>query len=532
MKIPSLLITALVLAFTSCQPSGSPPASENTGKLRSPVELYGPLLEAVQMNRIFPDGKTFVDCVPKFPPAEVLKKYEQEKTKPGFDLKAFVEANFDPPKQHASGFKSDSTKTAAQHINALWDVLTRKPDEHTAGTLIPLPHPYIVPGGRFGEVYYWDSYFTMLGLQAAGKSDMIGNMLDNFAYLIDKIGFIPNGNRTYYLGRSQPPYFACMVGVLAEMNGDSVFQKYLPQLEKEYAFWMEGMDGLSTEKPTHRRVVLLTDGFVLNRYWDDHPGPRPESYREDVETAQRSGRPIEEMYRHLRAGAESGWDFSSRWLADGRTLETIRTTDILPVDLNALLYNLERTIAQTYQFAGNAEKAGFYTQRASRRLDAVQRFLWNKDAGTFLDYDFRKGEPTMIPSLAMVSPLFFKMATNEQAQSVSRYIRREFLKAGGVTSTPNNTGQQWDAPNGWAPLHWLTIQGMTNYGETQLADDIKKKWVDLNVNVYKRTGKMVEKYNVYDITLEAGGGEYPVQDGFGWTNGVLLRLMENWRTLD
>jgi hypothetical protein len=170
-------------------------------------------------------------------------------------------------------------------------------------------------------------------------------MLANFAHLIDTYGHIPNGNRTYYLSRSQPPFFAAMVARAADRDGESLYGKYLPQLLREHEFWMQGADRL-VPGTAHRRVVRLRDGTVLNRYWDDRAAPRDEAWREDIETARQSGRPAAEVYRNLRATAESGWDFSSRWLADGRTLSTIRTIDILPVDLNALLHEMERAVEQ------------------------------------------------------------------------------------------------------------------------------------------------------------------------------------------
>ena len=524
MKLHGILITTLLLIL-SCQPNKPAETLRELTGLQTPETLYGELLHDVQMARVFPDGKTFVDCVPKVSPEEITRLYKAQKTKDGFDLKSFVLEHFDLPVQHASGFVSDSGKSTEEHIASLWPVLTRTPDSRHPGTLIPLPYPYIVPGGRFGEIYYWDSYFTMLGLQVSGRADMIRNMVNNFAYLIDNLGFIPNGNRTYFLGRSQPPFFSLMVGVLAEMEGDSVFQAYLPQLEKEYAFWMEGTAGLTADKPANRRVVRLPDGAVLNRYWDDLPGPRPESYKEDVETAAKSGRPIEEVYKHLRAGAESGWDYSSRWFADGKSLETIRTTDVLPVDLNALLYHLEWTIAQTYLSNGQKDKADVWIEKAKRRVEAVQIYMWNEGAGFFMDYDFVKGEMTYIPSLAGIFPLFFRMATREEALRIAKNIEQDFLREGGVVTTLNLTGQQWDAPNGWAPLQWMTIKGLRDYGHNDLADSIRQRWTELNRKVYRNTGKMVEKYNVQDVSLEAGGGEYPVQDGFGWTNGVFLRLV-------
>ena len=480
----------------------------------------------MQLARLFPDGKTFVDCNPKSDAAEIVAAYEAEKQVEGFDLAAFVEKHFDLPKDYASGFTSDTSRSVQKHITLLWEVLTRKPEVSNGGSLIALPKSYIVPGGRFREVYYWDSYFTMLGLQVSGKGDMIENMVDNFAFLIDTIGFIPNGNRTYYKTRSQPPFFASMVQILAETKNKDAIQKYLPQLVKEYIFWMNQADQVSSDTPTRQHVVRLKDGAILNRYWDRGNTPRPESYREDVETAEASGRPLAEAYRDLRAGAASGWDYSSRWFADGQNISTIQTTSIIPVDLNALLYNLELTIARGYELNGDEENANIYDQRAGLRRNALIRYCWNEELGFFFDYNFKTDQLMPTVSVAGVYPLFFNMVDMQQAQKIASVIENQLLQAGGVVSTTNDTGQQWDAPNGWAPLQWVTIKGLRNYGMNELAQKITDRWVDLNVKVYSNTGKMVEKYNVMDMSLSAGGGEYPLQDGFGWSNGVLLKLME------
>ena len=195
----------------------------------------------------------------------------------------FVKQHFEIPGNKLS-FQIDSS-TINKHITTLWSVLKRPSDERISGTLIPLPNPYIVPGGRFREIYYWDSYFTMLGLEEDGEVETIQNMVDNFAFLINEYGFIPNGNRTYYLGRSQPPFFAMMVRTLADAKTKKVLSKYLPELEREYSFWMDGVTNLENEK-TYRRIVKMPDGEILNRYWDDNATPRPESYREDIKTAE------------------------------------------------------------------------------------------------------------------------------------------------------------------------------------------------------------------------------------------------------
>ncbi|UJH92258.1 hypothetical protein LZ575_06795 [Antarcticibacterium sp. 1MA-6-2] len=288
---------------------------ERKVQILPPEELYGELFYDVQSNEeLFPDSKTFVDVVPLYDVQEIRQRYAalENKTTP-FQLD-FLEEHFAIPSTQ-NNFQTDSA-SIQKHIAYLWDVLKRPADEAISGTLIPLPNPYIVPGGRFREIYYWDSYFSMLGLQEDGEYGTIENMVDNFSYLIKNYGFIPNGNRTYYLGRSQPPFYAKMVEVLAEIEGDDIYEKYLPYLEKEYQFWMDGAEELSEINSADKRVVRLPGGEILNRYWDNYATPRPESYREDVKTADKAlemfpGKSREEVYRNLRAGAESGWDFSS-----------------------------------------------------------------------------------------------------------------------------------------------------------------------------------------------------------------------------
>jgi alpha,alpha-trehalase len=314
-----------------------------------------------------------------------------------------------------------------------------------------------------------------------------------------------------------------MVNLLSEVQGKRVVLDYLPQLQKEYDFWMAGQERITPNQPAYRRVVRLADGVYLNRYFDDKQTPRPESYREDVNLA----RPVKDqqaLYRHIRAGAESGWDFSSRWFRDGKSLKTIHTTDFVPVDLNALLLNLEQTLAAAYALKGDQAQASAYRQRTRQRRDAIQRYCWSADRQFFFDYDFVERKQADVYSLAAVYPLFIPVATPAQAAAVARKLEQSFLKPGGLTTTLVRTGEQWDAPNGWAPLQWLAIQGLRNYKQTALADRVKKNWVTENLRVYKASGKMVEKYDVIS-TAAAKGGEYPNQDGFGWTNGVLLRLL-------
>jgi alpha,alpha-trehalase len=414
-----------------------------------------------------------------------------------------------------------------EHIRALWPLLTRPPDRPDAGSsLIPLPYAYVVPGGRFREVYYWDSYFTMLGLVESGRVETVRSMLDNFAHLVRRVGHVPNGNRTYYLSRSQPPFFAAMVGLYARAADSTGALRYLGALEAEHAFWMEGAARLAPGT-AHRRVVRLRDGSLLNRYWDDRPEPRPESYREDFRLAERlPAERREGLYRDLRAAAESGWDFSSRWMRDSSDLATLETTELAPVDLNSLLYHAERTIAALRAFrggAGDAAVARRFADAAAARRRALLAAAYDPAGGYFFDVRWRTGERvTARPTLAAAAPLYFGLATPEQGRAVAARLGRDFLRSGGFVTTLVASGQQWDAPNGWPPLQWLAAEGVRRYGRADLADSARARWLALNRRTYAATGKMTEKYDVVDPNRPAGGGEYPTQDGFGWTNGVAL----------
>jgi len=524
----------LLLPLILLQACTSPHTSKENIEIKPPEELYGQLFYDVQSNPdIFSDSKLFVDAVPQSDVNEIRANYEKLSPKTDAAIVKFIEKNFKLATV-GSTYKSDSL-TIKGHISNLWELLKRPADKKISGTLIPLPYPYIIPGGRFREIYYWDSYFTMLGLQVDNQIETIQNMVDNFSYLIDLYGFIPNGNRTYYLSRSQPPFYAMMIDILAESKSDSIYSKYLKSLEKEYAFWMDGSDKLNRNITSYRRVVMLPDGEVLNRYWDDMNTPRAESYREDINTAKEALEYIpeckqEEVFRNLRAAAESGWDFSSRWLTPGKenrfSLYTIHTTDILPVDLNSLIYNMEYTLSKSYERTGNIAKAKLYKTKYEARKKAIMKYCWNAEKGFFMDFDFKIHAQTDVFSIAGVFPLFFHIADKKQANQVANKIRDSFLKDGGVIATLNHTGQQWDAPNGWAPLQWIAIRGLKNYGHDALANTIKHRWLQLNRKVYESTYKMLEKYNVEDLNEKGGGGEYPNQDGFGWTNGVFQKLSQ------
>lgn len=482
----------------------------------SPADLYGPLLAKVQERAILPDGKTFVDALPKRPVADIMRDFA---ALPAGDaaLRAFIAANFDLPAQGTGA--SPAVLPLRAHIRALWKDLARAPEQAASGSALAVQHRHVVPGGRFREIYYWDSFFTMLGLVRDGELELANGIVDAMTDLIEAHGHVPNGTRTYYLGRSQPPLFHMMVELLGDERRD-VAARRLSAMKREHGWWMAGAGDLEPGSGG-ARVARLADGALLNRYWDPRDTPRDESWREDVATAAASGRPAGEVYRDLRAGAESGWDFSSRWL-DGDALSSIRTTAIAPVDLNAFLFGLESAIA-----AGDDGDADYYAGLAEARRGAMNRHLWNDEDGYFADFDVERDDLRASLTAAALAPLLVGVATQEQADRTTAAVRDHLLGPGGLHTTLARTGQQWDRPNGWAPLQWIAVAGLERYGHDALARNIARRWVDTVGTTFSRTGLLFEKYDVERAAV-GGGGEYATQTGFGWTNGVTADFIDRY----
>jgi alpha,alpha-trehalase len=524
----ALLIAARLVALPVAAPAvaATQPGSTPPEPYPDPPQLvFKDLFVAVQTQAIYQDGKAFADATATAAPDEILAQYHAARPDSPAALKRFVDARFLLPGQASSAPSPPAQVGIVAHIDALWDTLTRSTTTAARySSLLPLPQPYVVPGGRFREIYYWDSYFTMLGLDESGRHDLVADMVRDFAYLIDTYGHVPNGTRTYYLSRSQPPFFFAMVGLLSGDNPAIAFARYLPQLRREYAFWMQGASGLRRGS-AHRRAVAMPDGSILNRYWDDRDTPRDESYREDIELARASGRPAPQLFRDIRAAAESGWDFGSRWFADARTRATIDTTDIVPIDLNSLLFGLENAIRLGCQRQDDRACAAEFARRAAARRGAIDRYLWDASSGAYFDYRWTQRAPVTRVSAALLYPLFVGLASESQAGAVAKTAARQLLQPGGIVTTPLDTGQQWDAPNGWAPIQWIAISGLRQYGQNALAERIACRWM-INVDaLYRQSGKLVEKYDVMSVGRSGGGGEYPTQDGFGWTNGVMRKLI-------
>ncbi len=486
------------------------------------IKDFYDLFRAVQMAGIFDDQKTMADAIPKFPVTDIQSRYFGEKDLDDFDLEKFVYDNF---KFETSADKTDTGSPdhlpIKDHIEKLWIQLERSASE-SRGTLLELPKPYIVPGGRFTEFFYWDSYFIMLGLQARGKMEMMNNIVENCSYLIMTHGSVPNANRSYFLSRSQPPYFSLMLDLIYKStNDEKIYARYFQTLKKEYEFWMSGQEVLENGKAV-RRVLKTKLGDILNRYYDSENLPRPESYLIDFRDAERSQNP--EFYRNIRAACESGWDFSSRWFDDGAHIETVHTLDLAPVDLNCLLFHLEKTLAKSSKIVGEEDLAAKYQFLAEQRRSNIDKYFWDSDSQIYRDFDFVKNEKTRSEHIASLYPMFLAIPDAARGQEMRKVVEQKFLLPGGLVTTTQKSGQQWDFPNAWAPNQWIGYKAMKNYGYDDLAEQIKANWSKNVERVYNNTGKLMEKYNAEDMKSVAGGGEYPNQDGFGWTNGVYYAL--------
>ncbi|KAM6973025.1 trehalase [Aplochiton taeniatus] len=523
-------------------------------------ELYcdGEILRQVQTAKLFDDDKYFVDMKLRSNPEVVLSAFRNltnefpNATLPPSKLLEFVNRFFEepgtelepwsPPDWHDNPaflqkVADQSLHKWAEKLHILWKSLGRKirsdVEQHPElYSQIYTPHPVIVPGGRFRELYYWDSYWVINGLLLSEMTDTAAGMIQNFLYLVNRYGFIPNGGRIYYERRSQPPFLTLMVESYYQATQDKEFLRAaLPTLEREYLFWME-----------NRSVTVPVNGteHVLNRHHVQVGLPRPESYSDDVELAE--GLPEgakEKLWMELNAGAESGWDFSSRWYVGGGgqnsgTLRDVRTGQIVPSDLNALLCRNERTLASFHSILGASSKVVHYEQAAARRMKALEAVLWDPDRGAWFDYSLvtNSSHTAFYPS--NLAPLWAQC----YSQPTMSDKAVEYLKESGALQFPNGvptslkeSGQQWDYPNAWPPLQHMLIEGLSKLPSEdaqQAAFELAQKWIRTNHLAYDRYEAMFEKYDVNGDGKPGGGGEYEVQLGFGWTNGVALQLLDQY----
>eukprot|EP00928_Gymnodinium_smaydae_P048388 TRINITY_DN32344_c0_g1_i1.p1 TRINITY_DN32344_c0_g1~~TRINITY_DN32344_c0_g1_i1.p1 ORF type:complete len:708 (+),score=151.23 TRINITY_DN32344_c0_g1_i1:75-2126(+) len=538
--------------------------SEMSGAVARAARVYceGPLLDAVQKARIFSDSKTFVDMPLKEDPEVVLEAFavlpKEDQEEPE-KLRAFVDKWFEeagsdtlewtppdcieePPR--LMGIGDPELRSWGLQINKLWSTLgrTQSPDvkqNPQRHSFIPRTFPMVVPGGRFREMYYWDTYWIVRGLLICEMKDTARGLVQSMLDTVQELGFFPNGGRIYYLDRSQPPMLTAMVRAIHEAEPDETWlSKALPVLEKEYRFWMDPKGGRLVQLPRFRG-----ERQFLNIYRSVRNSPRPESYVEDTETireAENLGRPAAEVYQALCSGAESGWDYSTRWLEDatGRVplgtanLGTIDTCHVIPADLNSILYDVELTLANFHEelHGEKSSEAESYRKAAELRAATMASWLWSGDA--YRDYRLDCSAHSAVVAVSdWAVPLWAGLHGpdgNCAANMVASLKRSGVLRlCGCATTAVDSCGRtQWDAPNAWPPMMLMLIEGLDRVPEASaLADCLSDTWLRSNFIAWQRTGCMHEKYDVFEPGRFGAGGEYEPQVGFGWTNGVVLALL-------
>jgi len=440
-----------------------------------------------------------------------------------------------------------------------------KPKDLPAPGLLYLPNPYVVPGGRFNEMYGWDSYFIVLGLLRSGRSEMARGMVDNFLFEVEHYGTVLNANRTYYLTRSQPPFLTSMIRAVCEENDcfhDS--ETALPWLDDAYELACK-----YHETWTHPHHLAGNTG--LARYYDLDGGPVPEladdsryfydviewllanpdkdpgylvgnssngspanhSTHPELDCDPKTGsmreaacvkghRLTSDFYLGDRAMRESGFDSCFRF---GPFCGS--THHYAPVCLNSLLFRYEQDMAQFADILGRRDEAEQWNTRADQRADAVHRYLWRREDGIFHDYDFMKGRPSRYAYLSAYYPLWAGVATQEQAEHMRKKLHL-FERSGGLSMSTTASGMQWDEPYGWAPSHLMVVEGLLRYGYDEDAMRIARTFVETIDSNFAVDETVREKYDVIrgdaEVHVTAGYKENVI--GFGWTNGVYLKMRE------
>ena len=403
--------------------------------------------------------------------------------------------------------------------------------------LLFLPGRYVVPGGRFNEMYGWDSYFMALGLLRQGRVPLARAIADQCLYEVQHYGTVLTANRTYYLSRSHPPLLGRLVLAVYRATGDLTWlKKSLPLLEKFYFYWTV---------PPH-----LVPGVNLSRYYDFAQGPAPEVERGELDEWGRNH--YERLRLHLlsngnelrcrdefldpvthelkpqayhsdRTMRESGFDVSGRF-----GFANLEVLDILPVCLNTLLWRLEQDIARVRSFLDATATIEVWRERADQRAASINERFWDEEGGMYFDYDLQASNKREYPFATVFWPLWAGLATKEQASRVASHLP-DFEAEGGLLSSLTNTGCQWDKPFGWAPLNYMAVMGLDRYGFQTEARRIARRFVTLVAAEFRRTGKLFEKYDVIACTSDVSGKiqyGYPSNEpGFGWTNACVMELL-------
>ena len=514
------------------------------------------------MARIFPDSKTFVDLKmihdekttlrnfrrflntnQQKPNKTQTKKFVSENFQKHSEFENWVPPDFTPSPEILSHITDNEIRNFTTNLVKIWPQLARKvrPEVLKSSqlyTIIPVKNGFIVPGGRFREFYYWDTYWIVEGLLLCEMYTTVRGILDNFVFMVKKYGFVPNGSRIYYLNRSQPPLQTLMVAsYITATNDIQWLNQNIKFLDLELHFFLKN-------RLTH--VVKNGTKYHLAHYVSHFGTPRPESYFEDMTTA--SSLPNHEkrtiLFESLNSAAESGWDFSSRWIVDqyggtNANLADIHTSRIIPVDLNAFLCQAFLKLGKLYSLLGNEERSGYWMEKGDDWRKNIEAVFYHKEDGIWYDWDNVLGKPRRLFYLSNFVPLWAGVYNLDKAEEVGHKAAGYLVTQGvldfdgGLPTSLTPSGEQWDYPNAWPPLQAMVIFGLDQSRDPKaqkIAEALAQKWLHSNLECFYQTQKMFEKYDVQHFGESGNGGEYTFQSGFGWTNGVLFQLINRYYT--
>ncbi|AFN82603.1 alpha-alpha-trehalase precursor [Encephalitozoon romaleae SJ-2008] len=525
---------------------------------KPPEEINALIIEMLKENRGFTGEQDFWRFVSEhsfIPEAELIFAKDDEdllqdipSEEPGYiaELDKILVNSGPLCQDHTYNQKLENLLRVARQLNSEWKniyVKQRDLDEGNHTTMIKVENPFIIPGDRFKEAYYWDSYWVIEGLVRNGMQKVAKGMVENFISLIENIGFIPNGLRKYYLNRSQPPYFPQMLFTLYRHlpweEIEDVIKRGLNAAVVEHEFFMrEKSENVVKDGKTH----------ILNVYKVRDTTPRAESYSEDRMTTEENKareekyrRRSEEIYSELKAGAESGWDFSTRWLGLHGQLDSIRTSRRIPADLNAMMYANECIISKLYEIVEGKDSRNSqdFKRKSEERIDAINSVLWCDREGVWNDYDIDTKEHTSSGFYASnIMPMCYGIKPPEGKDVtvyniLNMFVEDMFGHPGGmpVSGAKNkNSTLQWDYPNVWPPLVHAVALFLERIGEREMALHMAKSFLEnisISTSVVDEEKRGIfEKYSCENAGCPGYKGEYMAQKGFGWTNGVAIHFLD------
>lgn len=475
------------------------------------------------------------------PTKEQIKMFVEDFFEESEEFEEWIPTDYNPSPSFIGHLEEGDVKNFAIDLVHLWPKLARKIKPEVAFnseqySMIFVPNGIIIPGGRFREFYYWDSYWIIKGLLLSEMKETARGMIDNFITMVARYGFVPNGGRIYYVERSQPPLLTKMVDDYVKSTGDIAWlADNIEYLDAELRFWLE------------KRTVdvdAVDRKYKVAHYNAPTGGPRPESYREDFMTAlvKKGMRDKDEIYIDLKSGAESGWDFTSRWFFDSQggpnaSITNIQTRRVAPVDLNAFLCGAFKDISRFYRDLEKPVESIYWEEKAKIWQETMSSLFWNETDGTWYDYDLQLNQHRRFFYASNVAPLWTGCFDSTDAINLGdrtvEYLKENDIPEypGGIPASTLRSGEQWDYPNCWPPLQAIVVQGLENTrspAAMQMAEELGKKWVLANLKGYEESGEMFEKYDAEIPGGYGGGGEYVVQSGFGWTNGVALEFIDRY----